>query len=626
MPPHGQSQNTYTINIDKLDTVTPGKSVVSRVLAGNGLIEAHRTGFDLGSGIVTLALAPSGVNSGRFSHVDVDIFGRVIGGDSRQALVFTEEKQEGAVWLNHVKLDSITLSEISEDSKFVVPIKNGGLGFNARPTGEILVGSGQSLEWRKIKVTDVEGIQEFVKASSSKSLVLEDLSITSIPSNSILYVNEEAKVLPLPYRPEDASMKGIAGGYAALDENAMLDMKHIPAFTFGEVHTCGDLETMLSVDAKRGDVCIRTDEDKTYVLSATPSSNVNNWKSIVSRYSLVGAMLLQTHHRQPGGFWVALNSRCDMELRVGSALELGELTPEIKDHKLYRVGSALHYSGTRLISQLDLHNYAKLDDSVRFSQVSALSFTSDKFTVGTLDITSRDGEFFVNDKQVAWKHDVVTLSGDQSIDGVKVFRTLSASSLSARSVSLLEGGEATFTFMSSNGVVCVNSASGTIVTLSSTELKMNGRVRSQAYFLEETDPQQFSLTRTGDKVFFSGVELAGIVDGYLDSSSGLRVYGKQVLGRQQPAISSLNDNSGGSASATIQNLKTCKSLTQVPPTSIQELVDVNDSNMNANFSLLGKTLNDVCNDVGSIQNAIASLNAKLNQILQAQRQHGFIAT
>ena len=39
---------------------------------------------------------------------------------------------------------------------------------------------------------------------------------------------------------------------------------------------------MLALDAQKGDVCIRTDESKTYILADAPASTLANWKEIVS--------------------------------------------------------------------------------------------------------------------------------------------------------------------------------------------------------------------------------------------------------------------------------------------------------------------------------------------------------
>lgn len=67
-----------------------------------------------------------------------------------------------------------------------------------------------------------------------------------------------------------------AGNVPVLDGNGKLDSGILPAIALSETFTAGSQAAMLALTAQVGDVCVRTDETKTYILVNTPASTLAN--------------------------------------------------------------------------------------------------------------------------------------------------------------------------------------------------------------------------------------------------------------------------------------------------------------------------------------------------------------
>ena len=73
-----------------------------------------------------------------------------------------------------------------------------------------------------------------------------------------------------------------SGNIPVLGADGKLDTSVIPAIALSDIFTVENEAEMLGLTAQTGDVAIRTDEDKTYILSAEPASIKANWKQILT--------------------------------------------------------------------------------------------------------------------------------------------------------------------------------------------------------------------------------------------------------------------------------------------------------------------------------------------------------
>ena len=96
------------------------------------------------------------------------------------------------------------------------------------------------------------------------------------------------KQTALGFTPENLANKNTANGYAGLDTNGKLNESQIPSLAITDVFEANSQASMLALStAKRGDVCIRTDINKTYILATDGYSTLSNWKELRTPTDLV---------------------------------------------------------------------------------------------------------------------------------------------------------------------------------------------------------------------------------------------------------------------------------------------------------------------------------------------------
>ncbi len=76
--------------------------------------------------------------------------------------------------------------------------------------------------------------------------------------------------------------KAAANGLATLDSGGKVPSNQLPSLTLTNSFVVVDEPAMLALSAEVGDIAIRTDVSKTFILSATPASNVSNWFELLS--------------------------------------------------------------------------------------------------------------------------------------------------------------------------------------------------------------------------------------------------------------------------------------------------------------------------------------------------------
>ena len=78
------------------------------------------------------------------------------------------------------------------------------------------------------------------------------------------------------------AQKGQPGGLATLDADAKLEANQLPALAITDTFVVNTEAAMLALDAQQGDVAVRTDEQKSYILTADPASTLGNWQELLT--------------------------------------------------------------------------------------------------------------------------------------------------------------------------------------------------------------------------------------------------------------------------------------------------------------------------------------------------------
>ena len=78
------------------------------------------------------------------------------------------------------------------------------------------------------------------------------------------------------------------GNVPVLNSNGKLDTTILPSLAITDTFTAANESAMLALSAEKGDVCIRTDESKTYILQSEPASTLSNWIELALVQSVNG--------------------------------------------------------------------------------------------------------------------------------------------------------------------------------------------------------------------------------------------------------------------------------------------------------------------------------------------------
>ena len=78
------------------------------------------------------------------------------------------------------------------------------------------------------------------------------------------------------------SQKGVANGIAELDGSGLVPTHHLPALAITTTQVVNSQAAMLALTAQTGDVAVRTDVNKSFILTATPATTLGNWQELLS--------------------------------------------------------------------------------------------------------------------------------------------------------------------------------------------------------------------------------------------------------------------------------------------------------------------------------------------------------
>jgi hypothetical protein len=78
------------------------------------------------------------------------------------------------------------------------------------------------------------------------------------------------------------TQKGANNGIASLDSSGLIPTNQLPALAITETSVVASQAAMLALTAQVGDVAVRTDVNKSFILTTTPASTLGNWQELLS--------------------------------------------------------------------------------------------------------------------------------------------------------------------------------------------------------------------------------------------------------------------------------------------------------------------------------------------------------
>lgn len=101
--------------------------------------------------------------------------------------------------------------------------------------------------------------------------------------------------------------KGAANGVATLDSGGKVPQAQLPLVAITNTFVVASQAAMLALTAEEGDVAVRTDLNKSFILTATPASTLGNWQELLTPTDLVLSVFGRTGAvvKQAGDYAVA---------------------------------------------------------------------------------------------------------------------------------------------------------------------------------------------------------------------------------------------------------------------------------------------------------------------------------
>jgi len=124
---------------------------------------------------------------------------------------------------------------------------------------------------RTSKVTDL--------AAPTGSFSMNSQKITSLgtPTSNTDAATKAYADLMIPL-----TQKGVANGVAELDADGLVPAHHLPALSITSTQVVASQAAMLALTVQTGDVAVRTDVNKSFILTATPATTLGNWQELLT--------------------------------------------------------------------------------------------------------------------------------------------------------------------------------------------------------------------------------------------------------------------------------------------------------------------------------------------------------
>jgi hypothetical protein len=87
---------------------------------------------------------------------------------------------------------------------------------------------------------------------------------------------------------------GVANGVASLDAGGLIPNAQLPALAITDVNTAANETEQLALTAQEGDVCVRTDESKSYIHNGGTAGTMADWQEMISPTDSVTSVNGQT--------------------------------------------------------------------------------------------------------------------------------------------------------------------------------------------------------------------------------------------------------------------------------------------------------------------------------------------
>lgn len=143
------------------------------------------------------------------------------------------------------------------------------------------LGTGDSIPWTQVSGKPAFFSGAWIDLSGRPSTFPPSAHNHTIGEITGLTTSLAAKQDALGFTAENAANKGVPNGYAALDSSGLINPNNLPAIAITDRFVVGSQAAMLALNAQTGDVAIRTDLNRSFMLNGSPTV-LGNWAELLS--------------------------------------------------------------------------------------------------------------------------------------------------------------------------------------------------------------------------------------------------------------------------------------------------------------------------------------------------------
>jgi hypothetical protein len=291
-----------TAKIDNL-AVTEAKIGTSAVTTGKIADLNVTTGKIADLGVTTGKIADSAITSAKIADLTIatgDIAdGAITSAKIADGTIVTGDLADGAVTSAKILDGTIVNADISDDAAIAKTKLNlGGTITSADLVDGTIVAADiadGAITAAKFSVdpyarANHTGTQTASTISDFNTAVRTNrLDQMAAPTASVSMNTQKITGLGLAVSDGDAvsvdwinSQKGVANGIAELDGTGKIPTHHLPALAIAETFVVSSQAAMLALTAQTGDIAVRTDVNKSFILTTTPASTLANWQELLT--------------------------------------------------------------------------------------------------------------------------------------------------------------------------------------------------------------------------------------------------------------------------------------------------------------------------------------------------------
>ena len=292
-----------TTKIDDL-SVTEAKITSNAVSVAKIVDGAVTTPKILDANVTTAKIADSAVTSAKIAD------GTIVAGDIADGAITSAKILDGTIATGDIADGAITSAKIADativdaDVSATAAIAKSKLNLGGTITSADLVdgtivnadiNASAAIALSKLAVDPLAranhtGTQTASTISDFDTQVRTSrLNQMAAPNAAVALNAQKITGLADPTSAQDAvtlnyitTQKGAVNGLAELDGNGLVPTHHLPALAITTTQVVASQAAMLALNAQTGDVAVRTDVNKSFILTATPATTLANWQELLT--------------------------------------------------------------------------------------------------------------------------------------------------------------------------------------------------------------------------------------------------------------------------------------------------------------------------------------------------------